>query len=164
MEIYKYLAANCSVRRNICLHVKFTITIRKTRPKFYLYDKTAKRNGKWSTGLLLFFTEWLMVINLCPFIFNVDISQKRLIMKILARCQFCLLTSAACLSMPWWQSYTYFPVIKRGTPLYVILGWDIAVWGSLKDYTFVTNQKGIEETFIHSVIHLLILSGSQSVS
>ena len=28
----------------------------------------------------------------------------------------------------------------------------------------MTNQKGIEETFIHSVIHLLIWSGSQSVS
>ena len=116
MEIYKYLAANCRVRRNICLYV----TIRKRWPKFYLYDKTAKRNGKWSTGLLLFFTEWLMVINLCPFIFNVDISQKTLIMKILARCQFCLLTSAACLSMLWWQSYTCFPVITTGAPSYVI--------------------------------------------
>ena len=28
----------------------------------------------------------------------------------------------------------------------------------------MTNQKGIEETFIHSVFHLLILSGDQSVS
>ena len=36
--------------------------------------------------------------------------------------------------------------------------------GNLKKNTFVRNQKGTEETFIHSVIHLLILSGSQSVS
>ena len=36
--------------------------------------------------------------------------------------------------------------------------------GDLKKNTFVTNQKGTEETFIHSVIHLLILSDSQSVS
>ena len=28
----------------------------------------------------------------------------------------------------------------------------------------MTNQKGIGETFIHSVIHLLILSGTQSVN
>ena len=36
--------------------------------------------------------------------------------------------------------------------------------GILKKNTSVTNQKGIEETFIHSVVNLLILSGSQSVS
>ena len=36
--------------------------------------------------------------------------------------------------------------------------------GILKKNTSVTNQKGIEETFIHSVANLLILSGSQSVS
>ena len=29
MEIIQYLTANCSLRRNICLHVKFTTTIRK---------------------------------------------------------------------------------------------------------------------------------------
>ena len=36
--------------------------------------------------------------------------------------------------------------------------------GDLKKNAFVTNQKGIEETFFHSVFHLLILSGDQSVS
>ena len=29
MKIYRYLAANRSLRKNICLHVNFTITIRK---------------------------------------------------------------------------------------------------------------------------------------
>ena len=32
MKIYRYLAANRSLRKNICLHVNFTITIRKTWP------------------------------------------------------------------------------------------------------------------------------------
>ena len=32
MKIYRYLAANRSLRKNICLHVNFTITIRKRWP------------------------------------------------------------------------------------------------------------------------------------
>ena len=34
MEIYRYLAANRSLRKNICLHVKFTIIITKRWPNF----------------------------------------------------------------------------------------------------------------------------------
>ena len=48
MEIYRYLAANRNLRKNICLHVKFTIIIRKKVIKLYLEGKTAKRNKKWS--------------------------------------------------------------------------------------------------------------------
>ena len=57
MEIYRYLAANRSLRKNICLHVKFTIIIRKKVTKLYLEGKTAKRNKKWS---LDFFWQCLM--------------------------------------------------------------------------------------------------------
>ena len=37
---------------------------------------------------------------------------------------FLLCFSAACLSVPWWQSYTRLSVIIKGTPSYVIFGWD----------------------------------------
>ena len=42
--------------------------------------------------LTIIFTEWLLQKITFPFIFHVQVSQKTPIMKILAKCLFCLLT------------------------------------------------------------------------
>lgn len=77
--------------------------------------------------------------------------------------------SAACLSVPWWQSYTRFPAIIKGTPSYVILGWDIGVRGSSKNTFFpfistfsVKNEKTLQVEW--ACRHAFNQSASQCLS
>ena len=39
------------------------------------------------------------------------------------------------LSMPWWQSYSRFPVMMNGIPSYLILDWEVTDWGSQNTLT-----------------------------
>ena len=92
MEIYKCLATNCSVRRNICLHVKFTITIRKRWPKFYL--KTRPSKGIGNDQLTCYNCYWMAHGNKFMSIHFQRLNKsKKLVTEILARCQFCLFIS-----------------------------------------------------------------------
>ena len=69
MKIYRYLAANRSLRKNICLHVNLTVTIRKTWPNSI--GKVRPPKGIRNDQLAYYNVYWMAYANiLFPFIFQ----------------------------------------------------------------------------------------------